>query len=149
MATSSIRYFLGAVAAAAVLAGCGSQAQVNPPGSVAAGVARGQVAPLVKGGCTAHGGARVTPCTVTLTATTSGPVTVTTRHPHDKKGTFSESDNCGGASGIATVSQLTTSPNQWTVTAGSTTGSCTATFDYVNKRGKTVGWADLNITNSI
>lgn len=148
MATSSIRYFLGAVAAAAVLAGCGSQAQVTPSGAAAPSVAR-QVAPLVKGGCTAHGGARVTPCTVTFTATTSGPFTVTTRHPHDKKGTFTESDDCGGASGIATVSQVTTSPNQWTVSAGSSTGSCTATFDYANKRGKTVGWADLSITNSI
>jgi hypothetical protein len=149
VATLSVRYLLGALAAAAVLAGCGSQAQVSPSGAMAPSVARGPLAPAVKGGCTAHGGARVNPCTVTFTASSPGPDTVTTRRPHDKKGTLTESDNCGGASGIATVTQVTTSTNQWTVAAGSTTGSCTATFDYANKHGKVVGWADLSITNSI
>lgn len=152
MATPSIRYILGAVAAAAVLAGCGSQAQVTPSGAMAPSVARGPIADVKggkKGGCVAHGGARVDPCSVTLTASTTS-VTVKTRHPRDKKGAFSESDNCTSSAyaTIATVQQSTTSANEWTVTAGNTTGSCTATFDYVNKRGKTVGSADLSITNS-
>jgi hypothetical protein len=153
VAISSLRYLLGAVAAAAVLAGCGSQAQVNPSGAMAPSVARGPVAAVKggkKGGCIAHGAARVDPCAVTFTASSSGPDTVTTRHPHDKKGTFTESDNCTstGSVVIATVTQSST-PNEWTVTAGSATGSCTATFDYANKRGKVVGWAELSITNDI
>lgn len=73
-------------------------------------------------------------------------MTVTVRTPKDKKGTLSESDNCGGASGIATVTQG--SGDQWTVTAGATTGSCTATFDFT-KKNKVHGWANLAITNSI
>jgi hypothetical protein len=154
VATPSIRYLLGIVAAAAVLAGCGSQAQVNPSGAMASGVARGPIAAVKggkKGGCVAHGAARVNPCSVTFSATSAGPDTVTTRHPHDKKGTFTESDNCtsSGSAVIATVAQVPSVPNQWTVTAGSVTGSCTATFSYANKQGKVVGWADLSITNSI
>lgn len=149
MATSSIRYVLGALAAAAVLAGCGSQAGVTPSGAMAPSASRA-VKPVDMNGCAYHGGARVSPCTVTFTASSTGPDTVTTRHPHDKKGTFTESDNCtsSGSVVIATVTASST-PNEWTVTAGSTTGSCTATFSYANKRGKTVGWADLSITNSI
>jgi hypothetical protein len=103
--------------------------------------------PDVKGGCTAHGGVRVTPCTVDFTASSAGPDTVTVRTPENKKGTLGEYDNCGGASGIATVAQG--SGDDWTVTAGTTTGSCTATFDYTNKHGKVIGHADLSITNSI
>jgi hypothetical protein len=60
---------------------------------------------------------------------------------------LSEDDNCGGASGIATVTQG--SDDDWTVTAGATQGSCTATFAYKNKQGKQIGYADLGITNSI
>ena len=105
--------------------------------------------PAVKDHCTAHGGVRVDPCTVDLTASNPGPDTVSVRVPKNKKGTLGEQDNCGGASGIATVTQSTTSSADWIVTAGSMTGYCTATFSYVNKHGKTVGYADLNITNSI
>jgi hypothetical protein len=90
---------------------------------------------------------RATPCSVSFSVSSPGPDTVTVRTPEDKKGTLSESDNCGGASGIATVTQGT--GDDWTVAAGSTTGSCTATFDYTNKRGKVIGHADLSITNSI
>ncbi|HEV3092042.1 MAG TPA: hypothetical protein VGX91_11450 [Candidatus Cybelea sp.] len=105
--------------------------------------------PDVKGGCKAHGGVRVTPCSVDFTASSTGPDTVVVRTPKNKKGTLSEQDNCGGASGIATVTQG--SGDDWTVTAGASTGSCLATFSFTNngKHVKTIGWADLNITNSI
>ena len=64
------------------------------------------------------------------------------RTPKNKKGTLTESDNCGGASGIATVTQG--SGDSWIVTAGAETGSCTATFDFTaGKHDKVVGWADL------
>jgi hypothetical protein len=41
------------------------------------------------------------------------------------------------------------SGDDWTAAAGSTTGSCTATFDFTSKRGKLLGYAELAITNSI
>jgi hypothetical protein len=142
--SSSARFVLAAftaAAAAAMIAGCSGSpsSQVTPTGI--------SQQPSVKGHCPAHGGVRVTPCSVSFSVSSPGPDTVTVRTPEDKKGTLSESDNCGGASGIATVTQG--SGDDWTVAAGSTTGSCTATFDYTNKRGKVIGHADLSITNSI
>jgi hypothetical protein len=140
---------LAAAVATAMLAGCGGSQGLSPApaqGS-ALSIHSIMVSPDVKGGCTAHGGVRVTPCSVDLTASSSGPDTVTVRTPKSKKGKLSESDTCGGASGIATVTQG--SGDDWTVTAGLTTGSCTATFDYTNKHGKVIGYADLDITNSI
>lgn len=137
-----------AAVAAAVLAGCGGSQAVNPAAAVGTSSSvHSIVNPDVKGGCKAHGGVRVTPCSVDFTASSSGPQTVSVRTPKNKKGTLSEADFCGGASGIATVTQG--SGDDWTVTAGATTGSCTATFSFNNKKGKTVGWAALDITNSI
>lgn len=129
-------------AAAALLAGCsGSQGSMTPAASA-------QIPPAVKNHCSAHGGVRVTPCSVDLTVSNPGPDTVIVRAPERKKGTLQEQDNCGGASGIATVTQG--SGDSWVVTAGATTGSCTATFNFVSgKHGKVVGSADLAITNSI
>jgi hypothetical protein len=147
------RYLLSAfaaVAAAAMFAGCsGSPSQVTPIGATQQNPAlmHSPLVPAVKGHCPAHGGVRVTPCTVTFSASNTGPDTVTVRTPEDKKGTLAESDNCGGASGIATVAQG--SGDDWTVAAGSTIGSCTATFDYTSKRGKLLGHADLSITNNL
>lgn len=146
MATSSLfsRYAVSALVAGALLAGCGgSQSSVNPMGA-----SQSAVNPNVQGGCPAHGGVRVSPCTLDFNASSPGPDTVTTREPRDKKGVFTESDNCGGPSGVATVA-LSTS-DQWTVTAGATAGTCTAEFDYTNQLGKKVlGWAQLNITNEL
>ncbi len=118
-----------------------------------AGDVRSLFAPLVnpadKTRCRHHGDVRidVDPCSITFDASNPGPDTVTVSVPKDKKGTISESDDCGGASGIATVTQG--SGDDWTVTAGSTTGSCTATFHYATKRGKVMGSAGLSITNTI
>jgi hypothetical protein len=149
------RYFfsvVGALAAAAVLAGCSGSSQVNPVGTQQSPAVT-MHGPLVNPGdrtrCRQHGDVRidVDPCSITFTPSNPGPDTLTVSVPRDKKGTISESDNCGGPSGIATVTQG--SGNEWAVTAGSTTGSCTATFDYANKRGKVVGSANLSITNNI
>jgi hypothetical protein len=80
--------------------------------------------------------------------TVSSPTaTVTVKVP--KKNTISELDNCGGASGIATVVANPTNPDQYIVTAGAVTGSCTATFTGSNKHGKQQGSAQLSITNSV
>lgn len=138
------RYILSALAAAALLAGCGGgQSQVNPAGALQSATVHQNVA----GGCSAHGGVRVSPCSVDLNASNPGPDTVTTRNPRSKKGTFTESDTCGGPSGMATV--VLSSGDQWTVTAGATAGTCSAEFDYTAPHGKKVGWATLNITNEI
>ena len=141
----AIRYLLSSfIAAAAVtlVAGCSgsSSSPLTPMGSI-------PQSPAVKNHCPAHAGVRVTPCMVTFNASSTGPDTVTVRTQVDKKGTLSESDNCGGDSGIATVTQGT--GRQWTVTAGATSGSCTATFDYTSKRGKVLGYAGLSITNDL
>jgi hypothetical protein len=136
--------------AGALLAGCGGSQALGPAPSGASSslVSHSPIInPDVKDKCTAHGGVRVTPCAVDLTASASGPDTVVVRTPENKKGVLSEGDNCGGASGIATVTQG--SGDDWTVTAGASTGSCTATFKYKNKHGKTICYADLGITNSI
>lgn len=141
----SIRYLLSSFAAAAavaLIAGCsGASSPMTPSGSTM------QQSPAIKGHCPAHSGARVTPCSVTFNASNTGPDTVTVRTPLDKKATLEESDNCGGASGVATLTRGT--GTQWTVTAGPTAGSCTASFIYVSKRGKTLAYADLSITNDL
>ena len=143
-ASFSGRLIVSALASAALLAGCGgAQSQINPAGTAQNVVVHHNVA----GGCSAHGGARVSPCNVDLNASNPGPDTVTTRNPRSKKGVFTESDTCGGASGIATV--VLSSGDQWTVTAGATAGTCSAEFDYMAPHGKKVGWATLNITNEI
>lgn len=135
---------LGAAAVGALLAGCaGSQVSPAPVGGVSSSIHAPGVMPSKKGGCQYHGNVRVTPCTITFSSSNPGPDTVAVRA---KKGTLSESDNCGGASGVATVAQG--SGDDWTVTAGASTGSCTATFT-VTKKNKTKGWANLSITNTI
>ena len=145
-----LSFGLAAAVAAAMLAGCGGSQALGPAPAqgISSQISHSPVlTPDVKGHCPAHGGVRVTPCSVDFTASSTGPDTVTVRTPKDKKGTLSEYDNCGGASGIATVTQG--SGDDWTVSAGATTGSCTAVFDYKNKHGKVIGYADLSITNSI
>ena len=141
---------MSAIAAAAIIAGC-SGSQVNPsagqPGS-AMQVHSPVALPAVKNHCDAHGGVRVTPCTVTFDASNYGPDTVVVRVPKTKKGTLVESDDCGGASGIATVTQG--SGHDWTISPGLTAGTCTAEFDYMNfKHNKKIGYATLSITNNL
>jgi hypothetical protein len=142
--------YLSLAVAAGLLAGCSGGSQGTNPVAPAGNPALvGHASPIadVKGGCTAHGGVRVTPCSVTFTSSNVGPFSVTVRTPKNKKGALTELDSCGGASGIATVTQG--SGDDWNVTAGAETGSCTATFTYANKHGKTTGSAELDITNSI
>lgn len=144
----SVRYLLSFVAAAG-LAGCaGSPSQVTPSGATQLNMHSSLMNPLVKNHCPAHGGVRVNPCTLDFNASNPGPDTVTVRTPKGKKSTLSESDNCTTSSGdVATIMQG--SSDQWTVTAGTIAGSCTAEFDYLSKHGKKLGFADLNITNAL
>ncbi|MBV9332427.1 MAG: hypothetical protein JO146_00315, partial [Candidatus Eremiobacteraeota bacterium] len=64
-----------------------------------------------------------------------------------QQGTITETDTCS-ASGIATVAEVGTT-NQWTVTAGSTQGSCKALFILKDTGGNKLGQAVLRITNFI
>jgi ABC-type glycerol-3-phosphate transport system substrate-binding protein len=142
------RYLAAVIAAgtaAAVLAGCSSS-----QGSMTPSASSPVTNPMVKNHCPAHGGVRAVPCTIDFTASSPGPVTVTVQTPQRKKGTLVEQDNCGGASGMATVTQNPSDPSQWIIAAGATTGSCTATFNFESgKKGKIVGYANVDITNSI
>ena len=90
----------------------------------------------------------VTPHVIFFTASNPGPVTVTVKT--QQAGTVSEIDDCGGASGIAMLMEGTGSASdQWTVTAGSQTGSCKALFILTDSSGKRIGHAVLHITNFI
>jgi hypothetical protein len=85
----------------------------------------------------------VKPKVIFFTPSSSGPVTVTVST--NQQGYVSEFDTCGGASGVATVTQGT--GNYWTVTAGSQQGSCKALFVLKNTSGQKLGHAVLHITN--
>jgi|SRR5579862_3389207 len=87
----------------------------------------------------------VTPHVIYFTASNPGPVTVTVHT--QQQGTVSEIDDCGGASGVATVTQDTGSGNTWTVTAGAQQGSCKALYLLKNSSGQKIGHAVLHITN--
>ena len=132
--------------AAAVLGGCsGSQSGLTPQTSAQAPLqTRSPITPDKN--CTYQGHIKVSPCSVVLTVSApSATVTVKT----NKNNSISEQDNCGGASGMATVTQNPSNPAQYIVAAGATTGSCSATFTATNKHGKTKGQATLNITNYV
>jgi len=153
VATSSLsaRHILtlfAVAASAAILAGCSGSpsSPVTPMGATQPASMLGT--PFVKNDCPAHGGVRVDPCKVTFTASSPGPDTVIVRAPEGKKGFLVEKDDCGGASGIATVTQG--SGDSWTVTAGAMTGVCKAMFRYHNgAHDKVVGHARLRITNKV
>jgi hypothetical protein len=130
----------------AMIAGCaGAQSGMTPQASTQIGPQ--SRAPFVPdSSCKHHGNLKVSPCSVTLTVS-SPTATVTVKVP--KKNTISEMDNCGGASGMATVVVNPSNPDQYVVTAGATTGSCTATFTGTNKHGKPQGSAQLSINNTV
>ena len=143
------RPFVAGVAlltAAAVLGGCsGSQSGMTPQASAQAPLqARSPITPDKN--CTFQGHIKVAPCSVTLTVSApSATVAVKT----NKHNSVTEADDCGGASGMATVTQNPSDPSQYIVAAGATAGSCSATFTATNKHGKTKGQATLSITNYV
>jgi hypothetical protein len=131
------------LSATAMLGGCaGSQSGATPQTSTQAPLQGRSILPDKN--CTRQGHIKVTPCSVTLTVSAPTATVTTKTQKHD---TVSEADDCGGPTGIATVTQG--SGNTWVVTAGATTGSCTATFTATNKHGKVKGSADLSITNTV
>jgi hypothetical protein len=132
--------------AAAVLGGCsGSQSGATPQTSAQIPLqARSPIMPDKN--CTFQGHIKVSPCSVVLTV--SAP-TATATVKTNKHNSVTEADDCGGASGMATVTQNPSDPAQYIVAAGATAGSCSATFTATNKHGKTKGTATLSITNYV
>lgn len=145
---SVLKSSLGAVAlltATLIASGCAGSQNVSPAAPATSAQSM-QTSMLGPDACRHEGGVRVTPCKVVFTASNPGPDTVTLKTPNGEKGTVTEHDNCGGASGIATVTQGT--GDTWTVTAGATAGTCRARFNYFNN-GQKVGFAVLTIVNQI
>lgn len=139
---------LSITAAAGMLAACGgSQSSLNPqgPAQINSAVTTHSLA-IEPDACLNSGGVRVAPCRIRFSAANPGPDTVYVRTPHGSKGLLRESDHCGGASGIATITQG--SGDAWIVTAGPTTGHCKARFNYFNNNQK-AGWATLRINNTL
>jgi hypothetical protein len=137
---------LGAVAACAFF--FGSAMVVQPAGATVVVVHPGYAQTFVKDHCPAHGGLRVTPCNITFDASNVGPDVVTLRAPGDKKDSVTELDTCGTA-GIASIVPNPSNSDQYIVSAGSLAGMCTATFTLINKHGKVIGYAGLNVTNNL
>jgi hypothetical protein len=88
---------------------------------------------------------RVTPCHITLSKSAAGPITVTVATPVESKGTITAHDYCGPA-GVAKLSQI--AADQWTVSAGSSAGTCQVTFSY-SSEGDEAGHVILHITNGV
>lgn len=127
-----------------LLAGC-SSAQSPSVGSLPANSATGAAQQMHNDSKTPRcqdGNLAVWPCPITFDASNPGPVTVKVGEQgnHFK---LTESDDCA-ASGVATVTQV--KPRKWSVAAGSTAGSCTATFE---GRGGDGNGVDLPITNTL
>lgn len=87
---------------------------------------------------------KVTPHRIFFTVSNPGPVTVTVKT--QQQGVVTETDTCGGTSGVASVVEIGTT-DQWTVTAGALTGSCKALFILKDTSGMKLGQAVLHITN--
>jgi hypothetical protein len=139
---------LGAAAISAFF--LGSAMAVQPAGATVVVVhpAIAQtVNPFVKDRCPAHGGVRATPCAITFDASNPGPDVVRVRYPKAEKGVLMESDDCASA-GIAVIAPNPSSNDQFIVSAGSITGTCSATFAFVDRHGKVVGHANLSVTNN-
>lgn len=85
--------------------------------------------PLDRGrGCQNDGGFKVNPCSITFDANNPGPVQVSVTQNGDGRGNgrgIRESDNCASQN-IATI--VRDSKGVYTVTAGTSGGSCSARF---------------------
>jgi hypothetical protein len=126
-----------------LLAGC-STAQSPSAASLPVGSTTGAAQQLHNDGAPRcqDGSLAVSPCPITFDASNPGPIVVKVG---EQGGQFKlkESDDCA-SSGVATVTQI--KPRQWSVAAGSTAGSCTATF---KGRGGQGNGVQLPITNTL
>ncbi|HXO18187.1 MAG TPA: hypothetical protein VN909_08445 [Candidatus Dormibacteraeota bacterium] len=118
--------------ACALFAGCSGSSQM-PAAAGLPSVSNSMATPADHGrnhqGCPNDGGIHVMPCRVTFDTNNPGPADVVVTRDGDGGGNhhaIKESDDCASR-GIATVTKDT--DRLYTATAGSTAGSCTATFN--------------------
>ena len=104
-------------------------------------------------GCPNDGGITVTPCRIKFDSNHSGPISVTVMSGGNGDGNrhaIKESDDCASRN-IATVAK--NNNRQYTVSAGSVTGSCTAQFtdngNHNDDRGGPNGGGTLRIVNDL
>jgi hypothetical protein len=135
---------IAAIAVVAVLAGCaGGSSAPAVSNAIPQGVSQPPPAGVSNGKCGHDHGVSVKPCKVTLTVA-NPTATVTTKGPSG--GTFTVRDNRCSAKNIATVAGV---GNTYTVTAGTSTGTCGAKFIDKDVSGHVIGVAQLSITNQI
>ncbi|MBV9720153.1 MAG: hypothetical protein JOZ77_12610 [Candidatus Eremiobacteraeota bacterium] len=132
---------LGALSIAAVLAGCGGSMS-SPLSTTTLPATQSQVISPDK--CGHQHGVSVRPCKVTLTVSKPA-ATVTAKGPSSGT-TFVVRDTRCTARNIATV---TGAGSTYTVTAGTTMGSCIAKFVDKDAKGHPIGTAQLSITNQV
>jgi hypothetical protein len=143
MSGTSLRLFVaaGGIAMLAACAGMGS-----PPSGGAAPFGASGAPPFAQfmpDKCAVDHGVSVKPCTVTLT-TSKPSATVTVKSP--KGSTISVADaKCTKK----TIAEVEGTGGTWDVTAGTSKGSCDATFTAKSSGGKTIGTAVLSITNKL
>jgi hypothetical protein len=134
-----------AIAMAGMVTGCagGGSAATTVSGAIPQGVSQMQPAVISDGKCGHNHGVSVKPCTVTLTVS-KPTATVMTKGPSG--GTFAVRDQRCSARNIATVTGI--GSNTYSVTAGTSKGSCEAKF--IDKDGHNqIGIAQLSITNQV
>jgi len=140
----------------AVLAGCAGGAS-SPMNSLPSGSGMAQrAAPQDQRGCKNDGGnLTVIPCSITFNSGNPGPVQVSVIRNTDGNrgngGRIRERDDCA-SQGIATITR--DSKGIYTVTAGSTQGSCDAQFSESgrhggNHDGDRGGNGNLHVTNDL
>jgi hypothetical protein len=95
------------------------------------------------GQCKSKGGVTASPCPVVV-GSSNPDQAVTITAPGSPPPTISEKDNCA-ANNIAIVGGV---GSNYEVIAGTSAGKCKATFTAKNSKGKKVGKATLNITNT-
>lgn len=130
----------GVMTVTMLMLGCSSGAQMPSMGAAQSqghGVLSQSVSPSDNGDCQNRDGVDVTPCRVVFNANHPGPTTVKV---HSDGHRITERDNCA-TKGVATVTLL--GNRTFSVTAGTTAGSCTAHFVRKNNNNDDEGQGAL------
>lgn len=135
-----------ALSLAALLAGCAGSHQFGPTTSsdftTQAPLSHAS-SPGAPDLCRHVGVISATPCQVKFTSAGSQDVTIAVKG--HMRGTVTQHNNCGGSSGVASISRV--SNLDWKVTAGSTNGTCRVRFNFYHD-GNNEGFAIVRIDNA-
>ena len=141
-ASMNLKDLIGVGAIAVLLAGCaGNTASSQASGAIPFPQSQAPLG-ITPDKCGHQHGVSVRPCQVTLD-TSKPTATVTAKGP---SGTFVVRDSRCKSRNIATVAGV---GSTYTVTAGTTAGSCVAKFVDKASNGHAIGTADLSITNKV